>query len=139
MDDYLARRWKHEPYLERLRTAFEIVDKNRLSFLDMDINAESTIDDFAFVPLRRGPCQMTIESYFQPFVFCLSSVLLDSPQTSYFESVSMLMALGRSLCSATYTSIATRMLIATNPQTTDKGWWLIQQIKKIDEVNKAED
>ena len=31
------------------------------------------------------------------------------------------------------------MLIATNPQTTDKGWWLIQQIKKIDEVNKAED
>ena len=65
---------------------------------------------------------MNVESYHQPFVFLIGSVLKAFPSTSLKESVSILLAVGRSLQSAVYSSIAIRQLLCHDGVISDKGW-----------------
>ena len=138
IDDYFLRFNRHAYYLDCChRILIEHIDVNRHRFLNTNMAMQASVPDFDFLPIRRGRCRMDIESFYQPFVFSIGSILTAHPTTSLLEAVSILLAVGRSLCSAVFSSIAIRQLLVMKGSVPDKGWMLIKLIKRIDEVNHS--
>ena len=121
IDDYMICRAKYIPYLERCLEALSQVLIDRHSFIGTNLYDAPFVPGFEFIPLCQGRCSMKIKSYYQPFVYCISLLLLAFPQMSLMETVSILMSIGRSMYSASFLSIAIHMLIAMKPKTKDKG------------------
>ena len=58
------------------------------------------------------------------------------PTTSLEETVSVLMAIGRTFFTASFCSAAMRMLLIENKKTSDKGWWLCKKFALMDEEHE---
>ena len=135
--EYYYRQLNEHGYY--LRRCHEIlvnnIDTSRLKFLGTDLSQQEQVPQFDFLPICRGRCRMNVESYHQPFVFLIGSVLKAFPSTSLKESVLILLAVGRSLQSAVYSSIAIRQLLCHDGVISDKGWWLVKQLEHVDMCN----
>ena len=136
IDDYLTRRNDHKLYLNKCRHAIQTFPSERRSFLGNDLSSQQPVPFFSFLPISRSHCNLKIESYYQPFVFAVSSLLFRYPGTSLREVVSVVMAIARTFCSASFTCAAVRMLFAEDPATVDKGWWLVKRFAVMDQVHE---
>ena len=87
--------------------------------------------DFDFLPITCSKCQLQIESFFLPFITVLSSFLAWYPHISLTECISVLLAMGRTMCFASFSSVAFQMLLTEKPDTMDKGWWLLRTYTKM--------
>ena len=139
VDEYFLRRQEHQIYLQKCKHALRTFAPERRCFFGNNLRQQQEVPFFECLPISRSRCNLKIESYYQPFVFAISSVLVRYPRTSLHEIISISMAIARTLCSASFTSAAIRMLFAQDPATTDKGWWLVKKFCRIDEVHEDGD
>ena len=139
IDDYFQRQRDHSRYLLVCRDALLSFGPERRTFLHTNLAGREAVPGFEFLPITRSRCNLKIESFYQLFVAMLSSFLTNYPLTSLNECVSVLMAVARTLCSASFTSVAIRMLLAECPNCSDKGWWLVRKFALMDSVHEQED
>lgn len=139
IDSYYQRRKVHSCYLKLCKEVLknpEHVPQSRITFIGKDFDKESIIEEFSFLPLKKGRCNFMLESYYQPFVACLYSFLHKYKRIHRYELLSVLLAIGRTLSSPVHTCIAMRLLLSKNFNVkVDKGWYLIKLFAKIDKVH----
>ena len=108
IDVYYQNREKNMDYLLFCKEKIQQIQPERYHFLGKKMEEQESIVNFEFMSIKKAKCNLSVESYLQPFVCVLSSALAVA-NPSKKESLRMLAVLGNTLCSGVYSSIAFRI------------------------------
>ena len=105
VDSYLRERMKHEKYIRKCQKLIRFIDSNRYYFLNKNIMEHKQVQNFEYLPICMGMCNLSVESFLQLFVVILSSWVISKSMTNMKDIFTILATMVYTMTSSVYMSI----------------------------------
>ena len=134
IDLYIKERYKHEKYLLFAQEKINNIEKDRHHFGNRNINVQKDVNNYEYLNIKKGKCNLSVESFIQPFVSMMSDYLGHKKNASMEEIITILGIIGYKMPSCVYSMITIRIIIAYDLHISE---WLLYMKKVASQIRKT--